>query len=108
MRTGLASLTAIVAIVFAGTAVAGEYTKSLQGCHDAIGERLGIQDLNTNYDVGKIKTRGKYRDMAFSVSVRDDASPVQDVEVDCRVTRGGQVVALEFDDATLPNALATQ
>ncbi len=107
MRTGLIA-TAVLALTVSGAAAAGSHTKSIDGCHQAIGERLGVADVNTNYDIGKIKSRGKYRDMEFRVSVRDDASPVQDVDVNCRVTKGGEVLALEFDDSTLPNAIATQ
>ena len=107
MRTSLIATT-VLALSVAGSASANSYTKSIEGCHDAIGERLGIAGLNTNYNIGKIKSRNSYRDMDFSVSVRDDASPVQNVDVSCRVTRGGEVLALDFDESTLPNALATQ
>lgn len=106
MRTGLTIATAL-ALTLGGTAYAGEYTKSIEGCENAIGQRLGIADVSTNYNIGKIKTTGRKRDMQFSVSVYDKSSPVQDVGVSCSVTRGGEVLALQFDEA-LPTTVATQ
>lgn len=107
MRIGL-SIATVLALAVGSTAYAGQYTKSIEGCENAIGQRLGIADVSTNYNVGKIKTQGRNRDMAFSVSAYDKTNPVQGVAVNCRVTRGGEVLALEFDETALPTTVATQ
>jgi hypothetical protein len=55
-----------------------------------------------------VKSRNNYRDLSFSVSVYDRANPIQGVDVACRATRSGEVLAVEFDDATLPVSVAAQ
>lgn len=106
----------LIALTIVGTALslaaagasATKYSASIDGCEAAISERLGLALDSASYDIGKIRSRTQYRDMNFRVSAHDDASPVQNVKVSCRSKTNGEVLAVQFDDATLPNALATQ
>ena len=100
-------LIAITAI-FAGTLAvnAGNYTNSVNACEDAIGERLGISEVDARYKIKKIKTRGRYQDINFKVSVFDENHPVQSVKVKCRAKPTGEIVAVEFDQESLPASIA--
>ena len=106
---GMATLAATLTVTLGSASVyADQYTASIDGCKQAIGERLGLANTPTNYNIEKVKSRNTYRDLNFSVSVYDKANPVQDVDVTCRVKRSGDVLALDFDDATLPASVAAQ
>jgi hypothetical protein len=107
MRKALLSC-ALVALAASGTAVADEYGASIAGCRDAIGDQMGIADLDVKYKLKKVKTRSRVRDLGFVVSVKDEASPVQDVVVTCEVKRHGEVLALEFADDRYPSMVAGQ
>ncbi|TDJ21575.1 MAG: hypothetical protein E2O58_13505 [Gammaproteobacteria bacterium] len=112
MRTsvlGLATLVATLAITLGSAgAFANSYTASIEGCKQAIGERLGLSNTPTNYNIDKVKSRNQYRDLNFSVSVYDRTNPIQGVDASCRVTRSGDVLAIEFDENTLPVSVAAQ
>jgi hypothetical protein len=107
---GLATLAATLTISLgsASAYAANNYTASIDGCKQAIGERLGLSDTPTNYNIDKVKSRNNYRELSFSVSVYDKANPIQGVDVACRATRSGDVLAVEFDEATLPVSVAAQ
>ena len=106
---GLATLAATLTITLgSASAYANNYTASIDGCKQAIGERLGLSDTPTNYNIEKVKSRNNYRDLNFSVSVYDRTNAIQGVDVACRVTRSGDVLAVEFDDTTLPVSVAAQ
>jgi hypothetical protein len=105
----MATLAATLTITLGSAgAYADQYAASIDGCKQAIGERLGLADIPTNYNIQKVKSRNTYRDLDFSVSVYDRTNPIQGVDVSCRVKRSGDVLAIEFDDATLPASIAAQ
>ena len=105
----LATLAATLTIALGSASVfASQYTASIEGCKQAIGERLGLSNTPTNYNIDKVKSRSHYRDLNFSVSVYDKANPIQNVDVSCRATRRGEVLAIEFDETTLPVSVAAQ
>ncbi len=88
------------------TANADNYSASIDACENALGDRLGIDEVNTHYNIKKMKSRSKYRDIKFSVSVFDEAHPVKKVKAKCRVKPNGTVLAIEFDQNTLPASIA--
>ena len=105
----LATVAATLTITLgSASAFANQYTASIEGCKQAIGERLGLSNTATNYNIDKVKSRSHYRDLDFSVSVYDTSNPIQNVDVSCRATRSGEVLAVEFDDTTLPVSVAAQ
>src|SRR4030095_10866725 len=95
------------AVGFSGTAHADAYGASFSGCETAISERLGLAETPAADNIEKVRRKPRYREIDYSVTAQDGASPVQGVKVSCRAKQNGEVLALEFDDATLPNALAT-
>jgi len=94
--------------MFAGTLAvnAGSYTNSVNACEDAIGERLGISEVEARYNIKKIKSRGRFQDINFNISVFDESHPVQSVKVKCRAKPSGEIVAVEFDQESLPASIA--
>lgn len=101
-----AALFTATATLLAGTASADSYSNSISACEDAIGERLGIDTVNARYNVKKIKSRGRFQDIKFSVSVFDKSHPVQSVKAKCRAKANGEIVAVEFDSKSLPASIA--
>jgi len=94
--------------MFAGTLAvnAGTYSNSVNACEDAIGDRLGITEIEARYNIKKIKTRGRFQDINFKISVFDESHPVQSVKVKCRAKPSGEIVAIEFDQESLPASMA--
>jgi len=107
MKT-LTTAFAVLLGMAAATAQAGPYDAAIDACHTAISEHLDIAKVPTNYDLQKVRSKARYKDLSFSVSAYDDANPVQRVKVSCRARSNGEVLALEIDPDTLPTALATQ
>jgi len=97
----------VAAATFTGSvAHADAYTASFNGCESAISDRLGLATTPANYNVQKVKSKARYRDISYTVSASDSASAVQGVKASCRVKKNGEVLALEFDNSTLPNTVA--
>jgi hypothetical protein len=96
------------AAAFSGSAQASAYSASFEGCQAAISDRLGLASTPASYNVEKVKSKSRFRDISYSVSANDDSSPVQGVKASCRVKQNGEVLALELDNATLPAALANR
>lgn len=94
------------AAITGSAAHAGAYSASFEGCQTAISERLGLDTTPASYNVDKVKSKARYRDISYTVSATDTSSPVQGVKASCRVRQSGEVLGLEFDNATLPNAVA--
>ena len=96
------------AIIFAGTLTvnADSYSSSIGACKNAIGERLGITDVDTRYNIKKIKSKARYQDIKFSVTAFDESHPVQGVKVKCRTKKNGEILAVEFDQESLPASIA--
>lgn len=94
--------------MFAGTLAvnAGNYTESVNACENAIGDRLGISEVDARYKIKKIKSRGRFQDINFNISVFDENHPVQSVKVACRAKPTGEIVAIEFDQESLPASIA--
>src|SRR5262245_25091077 len=109
MRTLPSALAVAVlgAVGFSGTAHADAYGASFSGCETAIQERLGLSDTPATYNIEKIRSKARYRQIDYSVTAADASGSVQDVKVSCRAKQNGEVLALEFDDSAQPNALAT-
>ena len=106
MKIALSSLTAaVLALASVHANAADAYTASIQGCQKSINERLGVADAS--YSVKKIQTSPRYRDINFSVSAEDAANPIKQMKVTCRAKSDGEVLAVQFDDSTLPSAVAT-
>ncbi|NJN51682.1 MAG: hypothetical protein HC809_07785 [Gammaproteobacteria bacterium] len=98
----------LAACLLAGTAHASDsYQAAIEGCEQAIGAQLGVTDQAVSYKLKKVKSSAKHRDLGFSVSVLDDASPVQQAKVSCRARKDGEVLTVAFADPSLPQALAT-
>ena len=93
--------------MFAGTLAvnAGNYTNSVSACEDAIGERLGISEVDARYNIKKIKSKGRFLYINFNISVFDESHPVQSVKVKCSTKRSGEIVAIEFDQESLPASI---
>ena len=91
---------------FAGSAHASAYSASFEGCQAAISDRLGLDATPANYNVEKVKSKPRYRDISYSISASDQSSPVQGVKASCRVKQSGEVLALELDESTLPAKVA--
>jgi hypothetical protein len=83
-----------------------EYRASIESCQAAIAARLGMSadDLRTRLD--GVDSSARYRDLEFSVSALDAANPAQGLEVNCRARRSGDVLAVTFDESTVPDAVA--
>jgi len=99
-------LAAVLFTMGALSASANSYSASVDSCENAIAERLGITDLNANYNIQKVKSRSRYRDINFTVSVFDEQHPVKGVKVKCRAKSNGTILAVEFDSKTLPASIA--
>jgi hypothetical protein len=91
------------------------YRAAIEGCENAIATQLGITDQTVTYNLKKVKSAVRHRDLDFSVSVSDAASPIQQaaspiqqVKVSCRARKNGDVLTVAFADPSLPQALATQ
>jgi len=106
MKIALSSLTAAV-LALAGVQVnaADSYTAAIQSCQKSINERLGVADAS--YSVKKIQSSPRYRDITFSVSAADAATPVSQMKVSCRAKSDGEVLAVQYDETALPSAVAT-
>ena len=100
------AVTVLGTVAFAGTAGADAYTASLDACRSAISDKLGLAATPASYNVQKIRSKPRFRDISYSVSADDAASPVQGVKVSCRTKQNGDVLALDVDAATLPQAVA--
>jgi len=107
MRIALAIVSSIGLALAASGAAADSYSRSIDGCKAAIGERLGLENVPAQYRVKTVKSKTRYRDLGFLVSANDDTSPVQGVIVNCKAKTNGQVLALDFPE-DLPGAIATQ
>jgi hypothetical protein len=108
MRTTLLTCTAALLLGAATAHAKTEYTDSLRGCEAAIAGRLGVDATDLDTRVKGVKTKARHRDLDFAVSARDDASAIQGVRVSCRARKNGDVLALTFDESTLPAAVALQ
>ena len=101
----------LLALAIAGagtlTAHANSYTASIDACESELSNRLGLAEVNTNYNIKKVKSRSRYRDINFSVSAFDKTHPVQKVRAKCKVKPNGTVLAVDFDADTLPASIAT-
>ncbi len=107
-RTASVLITLAVTAVGAPQAVAsGAYQSAIDGCEKAIGAQLGISPDAASYKLKKVKSSARHRDLGFSVSARDAASPIQQVKVSCRARDTGEVLTVAFADPALPQALAT-
>lgn len=91
---------------FTGTAHADAYSASLDACQAAISDKLGLATTPASYDVQKIKSKARFRDISYRVSAHDAANPMQGVKVSCRAKQNGEILAVEVDAASLPNAVA--
>ena len=108
MKAALASLTATVLLVASFQASAADsYTASIQGCQNAIAERLGIPADQAAFSVKKIQSSARYRDFNFRVSASEGATPVDQLKVSCRAKNDGEVLAVNYDEGALPAAVAT-
>jgi len=105
MKTILASFAVALLATMSFNANADAYAASIQGCEKAIGERLGIADAT--YNVQKVNSAARYRDLSFSVSAADASHPVQNLKVTCRAKQDGEVLAVNYDESALPTAVAT-
>lgn len=102
----LTSLTAAVLVLASFQASATDsYTASIQGCQKAITERLGVSAAD--FSVKKIKSSPRYTDLNFSVSASSAATPIDQLKVSCRAKSDGEVLAVKYDEAALPTAVAT-
>jgi hypothetical protein len=102
----LTSLTAAVLVLASFQAGATDsYTASIQGCQKAISERLGVSDAD--FSVKKIKSSPRYTDLNFSVSASGAVAPIDQLKVSCRAKSDGEVLAVNYDEAALPTAVAT-
>jgi hypothetical protein len=106
MRLTAVTLTAAL-LLGAGVADAKtEYSASIRGCEAAIAERLGAGAGDLNMRVKGVDSASRHRDLDFAVSSRDATSAIQGVRATCRARKNGEVMALTFDERTLPAALA--
>jgi hypothetical protein len=102
----LTSLTATVLVLASFQAGAADsYTASIQGCQKAITERLGVSDAD--FSVKKIKSSPRFTDLNFTVSASSAAAPIDQLKVSCRAKSDGEVLAVNYDEAALPTAVAT-
>ena len=102
MKVVLSSLTAALLAFGSVHASADDaYTASIQGCQKSINERLGVADAS--YSVKKIQTSPRYRDINFSVTAEDAATPVKQMKVSCRAKSDGEVLAVQIDESQLPS-----
>ena len=85
---------------------ADSYSSAISACETEIGQRLGISDVNARYNIEKIKSRGRFKDIEFKVSVFDETHPVQSVTASCRTKTNGNLLAIEFDQESLPANIA--
>jgi hypothetical protein len=99
-------VTLALAALLAGTAHANDYRPAIAGCEAAIGTQLGLDSGDARFNLEKVKSRSRTREMSFVVTAFDDASPVQAVDVACVATHGGEVVSVTFPDGEYPNAVA--
>ena len=100
------ALTVLGSAAFTGTAGADAYSASLDACQSAISDKLGLATTPASYHVQKIRSKPRFRDISYRVSADDAASPLQGVKVTCRAKQNGEVLAVEVDAATLPQAVA--
>src|SRR5262245_25084827 len=56
------------AVGFSGTAHADAYGASFSGCETAIQERLGLSDTPATYNIEKIRSKARYRQIDYSVT----------------------------------------
>jgi len=101
-------LAVIMSLAAIPVAASTEYEASIRGCEDAIGQRLGLAQSEFRTRIKGVDSASRYRDLDFSVFALDDANPIQGVRVSCRVRRNGDVLAVDFDERSLPGAIAAQ
>ncbi len=106
MTKTLTFVTVLLLSLAGYSAAADAYSASVNSCRNAIGDKLGISDVPATYDIQKVKTKARYRDIRFSVSAFDKNNPLQNVEVKCRSKRSGEILAVEFNPNTLPHSIA--
>lgn len=108
MKIALSSLfAAVLATASFQASAADAYSASIQGCQNAIAERLGLSATDAAFSVKKIQSAPHYKDFNFSVSSADATSPIQQLPVSCRAKQDGQVLAVKYDESALPAAVAT-
>ena len=101
-------VTTLLLLLGGFSAAADAYTASVASCQKAIGEKLGVSQAAANYDIQKVRTKSRYRDIKFSVSAYDASNPLQGVKAKCRSRRNGEILAIEFDPDTLPSTIAVK
>ncbi len=107
MKTVLTSFVATMFVLLGVNANADAYSASMDSCKAAAAERLGLTAAQADFRITKIKSSARYRDFEFSVSSREETSPIKQVPVTCRAKQNGQVLAVNVDEAALPAAVAT-
>jgi hypothetical protein len=107
MNRLLLSLAACACLATAPAMASDAYRASIEGCENAIATQLGVSDQAVSYNLQKVKSSARHRDLNFSVSMRDSASPVQKAQVSCRAQKNGDVLTVAFADPSLLPAVAT-
>ena len=103
----LAPFILVLCVVALPAAASDSYQAAIDGCRSAIGGQLGMTQNDLSFNLKKIRSSVRHRDMEFSVSARDDASPVQSTRVSCRARTNGEVLTVAFADPSVVQTVAT-
>ncbi len=98
----LTSIFVVVALLGAAGANADQYRASIEGCKQAIAERLGTTVGDARVRMKSVKSKARYKDYKFTVT-----TPNAKGSAYCQVRSNGEVLALDIRGFDLPVAQAT-
>ena len=98
----LTSIFAAALLLGAASASADQYRASIEGCEQAITERLGAIAQDARVRMKSVKSKARYKDYKFTVTAGNAKGSAE-----CRVRASGEVLALDVRGFDLPVAQAT-
>ena len=98
----LTSIFAAAMLLGAASANADQYRASIDGCKQAITERLGTTAEDARVKMKSVKSKSRYKDYKFTVTAGNAKGSAE-----CRVRSSGEVLALDIRGFDLPVAQAT-
>ena len=98
----LTSIFVFVALLGAVNANADQLRASIDGCKQAITERLSATSHDTRVHLKKVKSKARYTDYKFTVTTSNAKGSAE-----CRSRSNGEVLALDIQGFDLPVAQAT-
>ncbi len=108
LLTAAGTIAAVSLATFAHTASAAGYGNSVQNCKDAIAEQMNVSQDDVRMKVRNIKTGFGERNLRiFVYQDQPGVKKADKVIVNCKVHSKGQILAVDFVNATYPVAAST-